>query len=340
VAGGLMPSLIPTLTNSVEGEPTVSRRVRRLLLLVLPALLLGLVACGSSSSSTASSSGGSPLDAVTINGQVGEKPQVEWKGKLTADDVQSSTLTKGDGDTIADGDQVSAQIWIGDGFSEKEAYSTYDQGGAQILTLNNQLSPVFADAIKGASVGSRIAVTAPADKLVGEGGNAQLGIGNKDPLLVVIDLLSKPKPPLGGPKGKAQPAPSWAPKLVSQGDSVTGLDFKKTPKPDGHLRSAVLIQGTGATVKKGQSITVDYLGEVYDGKKPFDESYSKTPASFGIGTGQVIPGWDKTLVGQKIGSRVILEIPPDEGYGKQGSPQAGIKGTDTLYFVVDILGAA
>ena len=56
--------------------------------------------------------------------------------------------------------------------------------------------------------------------------------------------------------------------------------------------------------------------------------------------GQVVPGWDKTLVGQNVGSRVILAIPPEEGYGKQGQPDAGISGTDTLYFVVDILGAS
>jgi len=318
----------------------VSRRLRRLVLLLVPVLLLALAGCGSSSSSSSAATSTDPLDAVSITGAVGTKPRVEWKTKFTANDVQTTTLTKGDGDTIAEGDQVQAQIWIGNGFSQKEAYSTYDQGGAQTLTLNGQLSPVFADAIKGAAVGSRIVVTAPADELVGEGGNADLGISNKDPLLVVIDLLGKPKPPLDGPQGKPQPSPAWAPKLVTKGDKVTGLDFAKTPKPDGKLRSAVLIQGTGATVKKGQSITVNYLGQVYQAKQPFDESYTKEPATFGIGTGQVIPGWDKTLVGQKVGSRVILAIPPQEGYGKQGQPQAGIKGTDTLYFVVDILGAA
>ena len=310
------------------------------MLLLVPVLLLALAGCGSSSSSSSAATSTDPLDAVSITGAVGTKPQVEWKTKFTANDVQTTTLTKGDGDTIAEGDQVQAQIWIGNGFSQKEAYSTYDQGGAQTLTLNGQLSPVFADAIKGAAVGSRIVVTAPADELVGEGGNADLGISNKDPLLVVIDLLGKPKPPLDGPQGKPQPSPAWAPKLVTKGDKVTGLDFAKTPKPDGKLRSAVLIQGTGATVKKGQSITVNYLGQVYQAQQPFDESYTKEPATFGIGTGQVIPGWDKTLVGQKVGSRVILAIPPQEGYGKQGQPQAGIKGTDTLYFVVDILGAA
>ena len=186
------------------------------------------------------------------------------------------------------------------------------------------------------------------DWLIGASGPGQgfgqwslmLNIGNKDPVLVIIDIVSKPTPPLKGPEGKAQPSPAWAPKIVEKGTTVTSLDFAGTPKPDGKLRSAVLIQGTGATVKKGQTITVNYLGQVYKGKKPFDESYSKQPASFAIGTGAVISGWDKTLVGQKVGSRVILAIPPKEGYGKKGQPTAGIKGTDTLYFVVDILGAS
>jgi peptidylprolyl isomerase len=56
--------------------------------------------------------------------------------------------------------------------------------------------------------------------------------------------------------------------------------------------------------------------------------------------GQVIPGWDKGLVGQTVGSRVLLVIPPADGYGSAGSPQANIKGTDTLVFVVDILAAS
>lgn len=317
----------------------MSRRLRSLLLLLMPALLVGLAACGSASSSP-TASGGNLLDAVTITGPVGQKPQVEWKGTLKATSVQTTTLTKGKGDTVNDGDQVSAQIWIGNGTSKKEAYSTYDQGGAQLLTLNSQLAPLFSDAIKGATVGSRIAVTAPASKLVGPSGNTQLGIKGTDPLLVLIDLISKPKPPLSGPKGKAEKAPSWAPSIIEKGTKVSGLGFSKTPKPDGKLHSAVLIQGTGATVKKGQTITVNYLGDTYKATKPFDESYTKTPASFGIGTGQVIAGWDKTLVGKKVGSRVILEIPPAEGYGKSGSPSVGIKGTDTLYFVVDILGTA
>ncbi len=60
------------------------------------------------------------------------------------------------------------------------------------------------------------------------------------------------------------------------------------------------------------------------------------PFAFQLG-GQVIPGWNKGLVGVPVGSRVMLIIPPADGYGKTGNAQAGIKGTDTLVFVIDIL---
>src|SRR6185503_18862226 len=53
--------------------------------------------------------------------------------------------------------------------------------------------------------------------------------------------------------------------------------------------------------------------------------------------GRVVPGWDKGLVGKKVGSRVLLVLPPAEGYGEQGNPDAGITKDDTLLFVVDIV---
>jgi peptidylprolyl isomerase len=72
----------------------------------------------------------------------------------------------------------------------------------------------------------------------------------------------------------------------------------------------------------------------------FDSSWSrKQPYTTAIGVGQVIKGWDTGLVGQTVGSRVLLAVPPAEGYGSAGSSAAGIKGTDTLVFVVDIIAA-
>ena len=64
-----------------------------------------------------------------------------------------------------------------------------------------------------------------------------------------------------------------------------------------------------------------------------------TPADFVIGKGSVIAGWDEGLVGQTVGSQVLLVVPPDKGYGTAGNSSVGISGTDTLVFVVDILDA-
>jgi peptidylprolyl isomerase len=146
----------------------------------------------------------------------------------------------------------------------------------------------------------------------------------------------------GGGSTKASPAaaPSGAaaglPSVSGQyGDKPT-LGFPGSPPP-GDLRKVVLREGTGPAINKGDLLFADYLGEVWNGKV-FDNSYDKGQvAAFPIGVGKVIPGWDKTLVGVKAGSRVLLSIPPADGYGTGGNAQAGIAGTDTLTFVIDVV---
>ncbi|MGC0273644.1 FKBP-type peptidyl-prolyl cis-trans isomerase [Pseudactinotalea sp. Z1739] len=109
--------------------------------------------------------------------------------------------------------------------------------------------------------------------------------------------------------------------------------------PPADLTVAVLSRGDGGVVDAGQTIDVDYLGQVWGGRI-FDNSYDRgSSIQFGIGIGQVIAGWDNGLVGQQIGSRVLISIPPHEGYGPGGNPRAGIGGDDTLVFVVDIKNA-
>ena len=62
--------------------------------------------------------------------------------------------------------------------------------------------------------------------------------------------------------------------------------------------------------------------------------------TFPLGVGGLIPAWDEGLVGVEKGSRVLILAPPADGYGSAGNQAAGIKGTDTLVFVVDILGVS
>ncbi|UFU02332.1 FKBP-type peptidyl-prolyl cis-trans isomerase [Ruania suaedae] len=117
------------------------------------------------------------------------------------------------------------------------------------------------------------------------------------------------------------------------------LTFPESAAP-AELEIEVLSAGEGPLVEAGQTIDVNYFGQVWGGSM-FDNSYDRgSSIQFPIGVGTVIAGWDNSLVGQPIGSRVLVSIPPHEGYGPNGVPQAGIGGDDTLVFVVDILGAS
>jgi peptidylprolyl isomerase len=304
-------------------------------------LVTTLAACGSDSddstddpSSSSSSASAGALDGVTVKGDIGKEPEVTWDGKMEAGDIKTTVLTKGDGAEITDGDQVQANLWIGNGFTQKKAYSTYDAGGqAETVTASADLSPVFKDAVLGQTIGSRVAVTASAEDAFGEGGNPQLGIGNKDSVLIIVDLMEMYTPPK--PKDVPQ---SQMPGIVEKGGNPVSLDFKGVPEPkaDGDLLRSIVKEGHGKTVTTDMTITADYLGMVYDAKKPFDESYSKQPASFAL-TG-VVKGWTYGLNGLKVGTRVLLQIPPDLGYGADTSNPA-IPANSTLYFVVDIVDA-
>jgi peptidylprolyl isomerase len=126
--------------------------------------------------------------------------------------------------------------------------------------------------------------------------------------------------------------------VVGDFGQLPEIKFKDATAP-GDLEVFVLSAGNGDEVQAGQSIDVNYHGVIYGGKV-FDSSFERgSSIAFPIGVGAVIKGWDQTLVGQKAGSRVLISIPPEYGYGERGVPQAGIGGSDTLVFVVDILGA-
>ena len=326
---------LPFPTTKVRPVSRLPRRAAALTgALLLP--LAGLAACGDDDGDSASASGAG-LEAVTVEGEPGKAPEVTWDSQVSPAEMESEVIEEGDGDTVEEGDSVLAHLWIGNGYSKTEAYTTYAADKPELVTLDDKLaSEPLREGLEGQKVGSRVVVASSAEDSFGEAGNAQLGIGNKDGVVWVIDVVEKVA---SGPEGEERKPASWTPDLVEKDGAVTGFDFSSAGQPSGELRESLLVEGDGPVVKKGQTIYVDYLGQVAGAKKPFDESYSAQPASFGIGVGQVVKGWDQALVGEKVGSRVVLEIPPALGYGKAGNEQAGIKGTDTLYFVIDILAA-
>jgi peptidylprolyl isomerase len=160
---------------------------------------------------------------------------------------------------------------------------------------------------------------------------------------------SGPPSPTSSTPTASPPTPPDAPVVAKTGITVIGA-FDTTPtltfpsgQPPKQLVEQTLVAGNGTPIAAGDTVITNDLGEIWptkDGSQPkvFDSSFSRgTPTGFVIGTGAVIPGFDKTLVGKRMGTRMLLSIPPADGYGPSGNSQAGISGTDTLVFVVDLL---
>jgi FKBP-type peptidyl-prolyl cis-trans isomerase len=142
------------------------------------------------------------------------------------------------------------------------------------------------------------------------------------------------------PQTPAAPADQAASQAAAPAQSQvswpsTPTASKPTPKTTKLIIQDVQV-GTGPAAKAGDSVSVDYTGMLADGTQ-FDSSVGKQPFDFVLGGGTVIAGWDNGLVGMKVGGQRRLIIPPDQGYGAQGSPPV-IPGNAVLVFDVTLLG--
>jgi peptidylprolyl isomerase len=151
---------------------------------------------------------------------------------------------------------------------------------------------------------------------------------------------SSSEKPASSPRGG--PTPSAAEAVQALADSIS-KDRKVKPVvaiPEGATPQQMTVKdivlGTGKTAKKGQTVSVQYVGSSWSTGSEFDASWDRgQPFSFPLGGGQVIPGWDKGVAGMKVGGRRLLVIPPQLGYGAQGSPPK-IAANETLAFVIDV----
>lgn len=299
--------------------------------LVLP--LVALAACsedgadsGDPAASTATAS--TSLDAVTVSEDMDAKPTVEFDAPLVLEEAADTVVVEGDGAAVEQGQQVQAQIVTVDGNTGDEIESSWESDTPASFPVDPaQVNEALIAGVVGATVGSRVLIGVPAQS---EGGSSAL---------VVLDLLSAKVLPTRAEGTPVEP-PAGLPTVTLAEDGAPTITLPEG-EPPAELVVQPLITGEGPVVEQGQTITVQYTGVTWPGGEVFDSSWENgSPAQFPIGVGQVIPGWDAGLVGQPVGSQVLLVIPPAQGYGEQGQPSAGIEGTDTLVFVVDILDAS
>ncbi|MCP2342610.1 FKBP-type peptidyl-prolyl cis-trans isomerase [Actinomadura rupiterrae] len=285
--------------------------------------------------------GGSGVQ-VSVKGAAGQRPEVKIPKGSPKDGFATETLAKGKGQGARKGDLVVADYvgyrWSKDG--SKLLASSYMTGQPEAFPTWDVV-PGLAKAFEGARPGSRVVAKIPPKQGYGDAGDAGRQIGPDDTLVYVLDVRGVFGPSAVA-QGKAQPVTDPALPQVSAGGAgqAPSITVPKGPAPK-TLQVRSLVQGSGPEVRKGQLLALQYKGVFWRNGQEFDSSWTaRHPHAATIGTGQVIKGWDQALVGQKVGSRLLLVVPPELAYKPLGGlPQAGIRADDSLVFVVDILGA-
>ncbi|MFT2017145.1 FKBP-type peptidyl-prolyl cis-trans isomerase [Streptomyces sp. 796.1] len=327
---------------------------RRSVLLAVPAGLLTLAGCGddennkdkkvkadkadTSKSPEAQPSGKivtGPLPEITKGTEFGQKPTVAKGPGKPSPDLAVKTLIPGRGETVVKGDflQVNylGQIWK-DG---KVFDNSYDRGKPAIFPIGiGKVIPGWDQALVGKKVNSRVQLAAPPALGYGSEGNADAGIKGDDTLVFVVDIIGtfNTKSSANGKEVKQEDEALPVVSTNTDGKAPT-IELPKGKAPT-KLVSNYVLEGDGDELKESDAVMVQYKGVLWDGGKEFDSSYaSKQLAQFSLQ--QVVPGWTKGLAGKKTGSRVLIVVPPDMGYGKQA--KGGIPANSTLVFTVDIL---
>ncbi|WP_175410711.1 FKBP-type peptidyl-prolyl cis-trans isomerase [Streptomyces sp. TRM64462] len=321
---------------------------RRSLLLAVPAGLLTLAGCGEESSdkdkvgasvSPEASPDASPkvvdgpLPAITGGTKFGEKPVVAKGSGKPSTDLAVKTVIAGSGATIAEGDWLRAH-YLGQIWNTAEVFdNSYDRKKPLVIQLaQGKIIDGWRIGLAGKKVGSRVEMAVPPS--LGYGEQGQGGIKGTDTMVFVIDVQETFNGKSSA-KGKEVPQDDVAlPKVGTNTDGkAPEITVPKAAAPK-KLVSQYVLEGDGEVVQATDTLLLQYKGVLWDGGKEFDSSYSRGQlADFPLQ--QLIKGWQEGLAGKKVGSRVMLVVPPDKGYGDQASGE--IPANSTLVFTLDIL---
>jgi peptidylprolyl isomerase len=269
------------------------------------------------------------FDKVTVTGEYGKAPKVTIKSPWAIDKTRTKVVTPSDGAEVKAGQTVEINYEGVDGRTGKTFDSSFARGAPVAFSLA-QVIPGFSKGLVGQRQGSRVLIAMPgSDGYDPSGGNPQGGIEVGDTLVFVVDLITVQLP---GPEGTpVKPKQGLPTVTVNKGQPE--ITVPKTDPPS-TLQVQPLIKGKGKKVGENDQITFNYRWVRWSDGKLLEESYSTEPATAALSG--LVPGMVKGLTGQLVGSRVLLVIPPADGY-PDGNATPSVKPGETLVMVVDLL---
>ena len=318
--------------------------VRKLVSVVVAAgLLATLSACATGPGGSDCSplfAAGANSKLVTATGDIGADPEAEFPTPIVGSKTEATVLTVGDGERLAPGALGVVQVTIYDGTTGEVLISS-DYTGSGVLSYAREEVPAFGAVVQCATIGSRVAATGSASHLIGDDAitQYQLPIEGDDEVVLVADLLQTY---LGKADGAEQPAQAGFPSIVLAPDGRPGFTFPGGSTAPATFESAALKAGDGTTVKEGDGVVMHYTAVEWGATTVAETTWDGSPtvklaASLTESESGMIEGLKKAIVGQKVGSQLVVVVPPELGYAS-GSAPAGVTDGATLVYVVDILG--
>jgi peptidylprolyl isomerase len=322
--------------------------------IVAAGIALGIVASLAACTSTPTTAAdcttgpqaGNSSNAIAATGDFGTKTDVTFPTPLIAKSVQVTDVTPGTGRVLADGDfaDFQATIWVAETgeYLTGTSFVSTQPSRMDVGSDSDQLGPL----LECAEVGSRIAAVSTLAQLFPDVDPAQAGIDADANLVVVVDVT-------GGFAGKAdgvdQLPKSGFPSVVTAPNGTPGVTIPSSAAPT-MLESAVLKQGDGDVVKEGDYVTFQYEGLIWDSPgSVFDSTWTDNAPTTTVASkyddstqAGVFPGTEGAIIGQKVGSQVIVIVPSDKSYSTAADAAApdSVPASSTRIYVIDILSTA
>lgn len=309
---------------------------------VLPAALLLLPLLSGCTSSPAQGTGltaegcgipGEVSDSIRVAGDFGTDLQLDSRTAAEAAGSQRSVMLEGDGREIADGLTIVGHMNIFVG-SNGEPYA---QEASRHVMSTEGMAPWFYEMLSCSQGGDRIASVMPAADVLGEGGGEPTGIADEAALVVVFDLNAVLAAGDGRAVGTEQALPEGFPAVTLAGNGAPTVEAPVTLGSFSEPTSATRIVGAGATVKAGQTVLVHYTNVIARTGEVFGQSWGGDAIS--IPLDQSFPGTAEAIIGQTVGSQVVVLVPNGGGYLPEELADAGLQEDDVMIYVFDILDA-
>lgn len=286
----------------------------------------------------------SVFKGLNVTGTLGEKPSVSIsKPPITVKDKEHKVVQEGNGDVLEDGQSVCLHQIMVDASTGKELTETWSSNNLDCSTrlTKESMAEEFYNMFKGLKINTSLAIGIK-DSSDSSTASAE-GLSSTNGYINILTIVSAKTIPTRAWGEKVNDIPDNLPKITLANNGEPSIDMNGYTAGDS-LVVQPLMQGDGKAVEADDEITVHYSGWIADGTL-FDSSWQRgqntnsditpSPASFKLKN--TVAGWQQGLAGQKVGSQVLLVIPPSLGYGNQ--EQNKIPANSTLFFVVDILDA-